>query len=86
MRDPEICNAIAGGAAKGIAKVLLAVASVLMVLLLAADLAGLMAQGAPTDLTVRATAYSWREPAHKKWGARNAIGGSLARQIGRAHV
>ncbi len=25
------------------------------------------------------TGYSWREPSHKRWGQRNAIGGSLAR-------
>ena len=37
------------------------------------------AEGAPATVTVRATAYSWREPAHRKWGTKNAIGGSLAR-------
>lgn len=38
-------------------------------------------QGAPATISVRATAYSWREPAHRKWGTRNAIGGSLARPV-----
>lgn len=37
------------------------------------------AEGAPATISVRATAYSWREPAHRKWGTKNAIGGSLAR-------
>jgi hypothetical protein len=35
----------------------------------------------PGALTVRATAYSWREPAHRKWGKKNAIGGSQARPL-----
>lgn len=37
------------------------------------------AKCAPSTMTVRATAYSWREPTHRRWGTRNAIGGSLAR-------
>lgn len=36
---------------------------------------------APREIPVRATAYSWREPAHRKWGTKNAIGGSLARPL-----
>ncbi|GEM_PF-3569730 len=39
------------------------------------------AKCAPSTVMVRATAYSWREPAHRKWGTKNAIGGSLARPL-----
>ncbi len=82
MRDPETGNAVARVAVENIAKLLMADATVLIVLLLfAADVASLQAQGAPTDIAVWATAYSWREPAHKKWGTKNAIGGSLARPL-----
>lgn len=49
--------------------------------LLMAILACAPAKGAPVEIPVRATAYSWREPAHRKWGTKNAIGGSLARPL-----
>ncbi len=39
------------------------------------------AERVPAEIPVRATAYSWREPAHRKWGTKNAIGGSLARPL-----
>lgn len=39
------------------------------------------AERSPREIPVRATAYSWREPAHRKWGTKNAIGGSLARPL-----
>jgi 3D (Asp-Asp-Asp) domain-containing protein len=50
-------------------------------LLLAAIPACAPAERMPTEMLVRATAYSWREPAHKRWGTKNAIGGSLARPL-----
>jgi len=60
---------------------LILIAGCLLAVSLFYDVLTLSARGAPATITVRATAYSWREPAHRKWGSRNAIGGSLARPI-----
>lgn len=46
----------------------------------AAVLAAMAAEAGGGE-TVVATAYSWREPAHRKWGDKNAIGSSLQRHV-----
>lgn len=56
----------------------------LVLLLLCGALSGLQgAERRPSGrvLTVRATAYSWREAGHRRWGTRNALGGSLCRPL-----